>query len=184
MFHAKKFDFDDFGIPGVMLLLQKGNESHRCQTSASGYCLVPSLQPGDWEVSIDLSGDAAYPEDTQFLETRKMVTVQEAATYNVSLLAKTVHVLKGEIFLDNDRNSRFSEGDIHLKQVGLILETRRTSSDSNGLFLIRDVKPGNYTLRVTGGIPGGSHISEGFLQVFIPRESGVVEIHLPVWKKE
>ena len=129
-------------LPDVLVIAwpkgRRGDAVAQARTTADGHFLLPGLQPGRWMLLVEAGGLGT-------LETERQVPEDGAA---VLMLEGESRTLTGIV---TDRAGRRQPGaQVRIGSPGLRW-TRAAETDANGIFEIRGLGNGRFTLRATLG---------------------------------
>lgn len=157
-------------------------EGVRTSTDDKGYFIFENVQPGLYEVGIDIRN---LPADYDPLSQSKLVQIKENENIFLEFGLTINGALTGEIFLDKENTGKRNPEDIPLSWVELeIMELERTIySRSDGSFYLENIPLGYYTLRVKEKtLPGGTKVTGGneIIIEITPENLFLKNINIPV----
>lgn len=173
----------------VRLLDENGETLFTATPDANGTFEFDAVMPGTYRVCYALPGNGVYASNTELDEQGR--TEAFAVGSGDSVILSEVGALKlsrisGTAFEDLNANGIMDEGEQLMAGVQLVLRSQSGDAESTavtdetGAFLIRDIRPGDYTLEIR--FPDGYVMSrsDGSLPVtlgdVVSREALTVEI--------
>ena len=123
-------------------------------TDQDGQFEFPALEPGDYHLDVELFGLPSGVVPTIALPL--LVSLERGDNIFVDIPLERVGTIQGVIFDDENKNMQKEAGEDGLSPIRVVLskggkEIRDAFSDKKGRYIIADIKPGDYVVRVDIG---------------------------------
>jgi hypothetical protein len=152
-------------------------------TDKNGDFRVDNVKAGEHNVYMDLLSVRA---DLTLLDSPQRLAVLRQGNDSIVdfRLVRTGRV-KGVVWMDSDGNGRLDEGETLLSDVRVVTASGRdTLTDSDGVFILGDLPPGEHVLLIDEKtLPDNTQSAAGSIQVHVKAGSETGGVILPVINK-
>ncbi len=152
-------DRDEKTLPNIWVSLDGSNYQ---KTDWRGQVIYKLVRPGLHQVDFNL-----YNLDLKYSPTTSSQTIDVLPNmiYRIKLGLAEVGSISGRVFIDADRNGRFSGGDQPLENVKVLLDGARTAiSAADGSYYFADVPAGSHRVMLEN-VPEGMNAADLIVEV-------------------
>ena len=175
------FDEGDVPVPAVQIALDSGEFT---VTSAQGIYSILRIHPGPNRVRVIIQSIPSGYRTSTPIEKKFEGKPGDLMTFDVAMTAE--RSVSGHVFLDKNDNGGFDSGERGISGVVISMNGRKVTTTQDGKFSVRDLHPGEKTLRIeTSTLPKGVESKVASLNMDVP--AGVFEktdLNFPLRRKQ
>ncbi|MBI1975876.1 MAG: pilus assembly protein N-terminal domain-containing protein [Candidatus Omnitrophica bacterium] len=139
----RTFDRGDAAVPDVTVWL---DDKSSAQTDDYGFFNFGRTEPGKHSLRVDMAGlPYTYVTD---VPVQQEITVRENEIYQFYFPLRTVKVIGGKIFHDQNGNGRPDRGEPGIPEVTVTVGDVTVTSDSEGNYLLEEIPAGELIARL------------------------------------
>ena len=145
---------DQLGKPLAGAIVKVG--SYRARTDREGCYAVADLPTSSYEVDLD---EASIPANYKNRARSQKVAIDSRTSETIDFSLLPLHSIGGVVYLDNDNDSRFSQGE-GVPAAVVYLDGFPTATDETGSFAFFNVEPGRHVVKLDAArLPVGFSIA-------------------------